>query len=167
MMSAEVYHTAFDVTTAGYKSWFVPVFGLIFVAMGLAMPKPIENGLVRETSPWRGKWSRRAFLGFAILWTSIAFLATFGDYQSAVGAMRDHKAEIVEGQVVDFHPHLGGSHKSESFVVQGVKFKYANSLVTAGFNQDASHGGPIREGLIVKIWHLNGEILRLDIRGPD
>jgi hypothetical protein len=51
----------------------------------------------------------------------------------------------------------------ESFVVKGVAFKYSDSVIAAGFNNSASHGGPIREGLHVKIWHLNGEILRLDI----
>jgi hypothetical protein len=33
-----------------------------------------------------------------------------------------------------------------------------------GFRQTASHGGPIREGLPVRIWYSNGEMLRLEIQ---
>lgn len=59
-----------------------------------------------------------------------------------------------------------GGHATESFVVQGIQFKYSDYIITAGFNHTSSHGGPIREGLLVRIWHRNGEILRLDIKEP-
>jgi hypothetical protein len=47
--------------------------------------------------------------------------------------------------------------------VHGVRFQYSDYVITAGFNNTSSHGGPIREGLPVRIWYLDGEILRLDI----
>src|SRR5947209_3961795 len=157
------YHTVFDVTTAGFRSWSFSAFGLIFVAAGLLLPLLIRAGVVRKTSPTVDRWFPRFVLGFAILWTSGSFLSTYGDYRSAVDAMQGRHVQVVEGVVTAFHPMPASGHAMESFAVAGVKFAYSDYVITAGFNQTASHGGPIRQGLPVRIWHSNGEILRLDI----
>ena len=157
------YFTYFDVTTAGFKSWQFPAFGLIFVAIGLLLPTLISSGVFRKSSPNMNRWFPSVFLGFAIFWTLTSFISTFTDYRRAVTAMQKNQAMIVEGLVTNFQPLL----KSESFVVQGVKFKYSDYIITAGFNNMASHGGPISEGLPVRIWYLGDEILRLDIKKPN
>ncbi|GAC1417844.1 MAG: hypothetical protein NVSMB69_18760 [Novosphingobium sp.] len=51
----------------------------------------------------------------------------------------------------------------EHFDVAGVTFSYSDYVITAGFNNSASHGGPIREALPVRICHRDGEILRLEV----
>jgi hypothetical protein len=163
-MSTDDYLTVFDITDAGFKSWRFPAFGLIFVVIGLLLPMLIKRGIFRKSSPTMERWFPRFFLGFAIFWTSSSFFGTFSDYRRAAAAMRDHRASMVEGVVMDFHPMPVTGHATESFTVNGVKFGYSDYIVTAGFNNTASHGGPIREGLRVRIWHLNGEILRLDIK---
>jgi hypothetical protein len=59
-------------------------------------------------------------------------------------------------------------HSMESFVVRGVRFEYSDNVSTAGFNNTTSHGGPIREGLPVRVWYRGNEILRLDVaKGPN
>lgn len=110
------------------------------------------------------KWFPRVFVGFAVVWTSISFAATFADYRGAVSALRNNRAQVVEGTVTEFKPMAYAGHGMESFVVQGVKFEYSDFIITAGFNNTASHGGPIREGLPVKIWYSGGEIPRVDIK---
>ncbi len=167
-MSDYGYRTIFDVTQAGYKSWSFPAFGLIFVGVGALLPTLIRIGLFRKTPPAMAKWFPRIYLGFAIFWTATSFLSTFIDYRRAIGAMEHNQAAIVEGPVTDFRPMPFTGHSDESFRVQGVEFRFSDYGVTAGFNHTASHGGPIRAGLRVKIWHLRGEILRLDIKeGPN
>lgn len=54
-------------------------------------------------------------------------------------------------------------HQDECFRVKNEKFCYSDYVVQPGFHQSASHGGPIREGLPVRIAYSNGQILRLDI----
>jgi hypothetical protein len=155
----------FNVANAGFKSWWFPAFGLIFVGMGLALPRLFKMGFVRPTPPPdMQKWFPRILLVFAILWTSFNFITTFADYRRAVTAMQNNRAKVVEGLVMDFKAMPYTGHAMESFVVRGVRFEYADNVCTAGFNNTASHGGPIREGLPVKIWYLGGEILRLDIK---
>ena len=151
-MSAEDYITVFDITKAGFKSWYFSAFGLIFIVIGFALPTLIRRGLFRQPPPWMEKWFPRFFLGFAILWTSTTFIGTFADYWKGVHAMHDNRAEVVEGLVTQFKPMPYGGHANESFVVQGVRFEYSDYGVTAGFNNTASHGVPIREGLLIKIW---------------
>ena len=47
--------------------------------------------------------------------------------------------------------------------MNGVSFNYSDYGVTAGFNNSASHGEPIREGLYVRIWYLGNDILKLQV----
>jgi hypothetical protein len=155
------YTTVFDVAQSGYRQWPFAAFGLIFVALGLLMPTFIRIGLLRKPPQWMQKWFRPFFLGFAILWTFVAFAGTFIQYRRAVDALRNGEAKVVEGRVAHYWQV---PHKSESFDVQGVRFQYSDFGIIAGFNHIASLGGPIREGLPVKIWYWHGEILRLQVK---
>jgi len=78
-------------------------------------------------------------------------------------AYRAGKCEIVEGMVTQFHPMPAREHDSESFVVAGKRFHYSDYSMTAGFHQSIQHGGPIREGLKVRIHHLGNDIAKLEI----
>jgi hypothetical protein len=85
------------------------------------------------------------------------------DYFNLLAAYKNGNCEKIEGNVSNFDPMPYGGHKSESFTLNGKKFSYTDFCITPGFNQTASHGGPLREGLLVRIWHQNGTIARLDI----
>jgi hypothetical protein len=51
----------------------------------------------------------------------------------------------------------------ESFCVSGVCFRYSDYVVTAGFNQTSSHGGPIRDGLPVRVTYIGNTIVKLEV----
>lgn len=70
----------------------------------------------------------------------------------------------VEGVVHDFKPMPYEGHQDECFWVKNQKFCYSDYIVQPGFHRSASHGGPIREGLPVRIAYHEGQILRLDVR---
>ena len=158
------YTTVFDVTQSGFRQWWFAASGLIFIAVGLALPALIRAGVFHKVPPFMEKWFPRVILGFAIFWTLASFVGTFGDYWIAVRTMRSNQAQVIEGVVTEFKPM---PRSMESFVVSGVRFQYSDYVVTAGFNNTASHGGPIREGLPVKIWYSGSRILRLDVKKPN
>jgi len=158
------YATVFDVTQAGFRQWTFSVVGLFLIAAGLSMRTLVRIGIFRPQYPWMMKWFPRLFVGFAVFWTLISFTSTFADYRGAVSAMQNNLAHVVEGAVTEFKRMAYTGHSMESFIVQGVRFEYSDFVITAGFNNTTSHGGPIREGLPVKIWYSGGEILRLDIK---
>jgi hypothetical protein len=55
-------------------------------------------------------------------------------------------------------------HQDESFMVEGVTFEYSDyDLSKCGFNNTASHGSPIREGLSVRISYRDDRILKIEI----
>jgi hypothetical protein len=77
--------------------------------------------------------------------------------------MRNGTAQFVEGRVSHFDPMPASGHGLESFSVEGVEFRYSDYLINAGFNNTQSQGGPIREGMPVKIWYFKDQILRLEV----
>jgi hypothetical protein len=158
------YRTVFDVAQSGYRHWAFAASGLIFVAIGFAMPGLFRLGIVRKPSAWMKKWLPRIFVIGASLWTVATFAGTFVDYRKAVDALHNGKAKVIEGHV-DHYSQV--PTKSESFDVNSVNFSYSDNLIIAGFNHTAFHGGPIRQGLPVKIWYWNGQILRLQIKSTE
>jgi hypothetical protein len=158
------YVVVFDITNAGYKSLSFPAFGLIFVALGIFLV------LFRRRIP---RWSERGtvarlifpygFLCFAIVWTLVTFVSTYWDYRAASSAGQDNSARVVEGVVTDFKPMPAAGHAMESFCVSGVCFDYSDYVVTAGFNQTSSHGGPIRDGLPVRVTYVGNTIVKLEV----
>jgi hypothetical protein len=161
-MNGSDFITVFNLADTGYRDWTFPAFGLIFVAIGLFLPKLVKAG-VFGSNPRMGPWFPIVFLGFAIFWTATAFLATFSEYLKDRDALISGKAAYVEGTVENFVPMPYTGHALESFSVNGIPFNYADGVVKAGFNNTASHGGPIRQRLYVRIWYLGNDILKLQI----
>ncbi|WP_295450449.1 hypothetical protein [uncultured Thiodictyon sp.] len=158
------YRTVFDIADAGYKSgWFVS-FGLIFVAAGtwlVATRKRLPGGWGKH--PTASNLFAFFFLGFAVLWTLGAFFSTYGAYSSLSQARRLHQVSIVEGLVTNFKPMPLTGHAMERFCVSDVCFEYSDYVVVAGFNTTTSHGGPIGEGLPVRISYVGNAIVKLGV----
>lgn len=158
------YQVVFDVASAGYKIWSFPAFGLIFIVAGM--------GLVALRRNLPGSWGKHPtasnvfaffFLGFSVLWTATSFVATYLDYSSLSNAEKTNRAEVVEGLVTNFKPMPASGHAMERFCVLDKCFEYSDYVITGGFNNTSSHGGPIREGLRVRISYLDNSIVKLEV----
>jgi hypothetical protein len=161
-MAPENFTLIFDVTEAGYRQWNFPAFGLIFVAIGIGLLIYQYLRPTQKAKTFR-RWFPFVYLAFAVVWTLGSFAATFTDYLRLRNAVRDGRCEIVEGTITDFVPMPYQGHAMEHFVVNGHYFKYSDFVVTAGFNNTQSHGGPLSEGKRVRICNVGGEIARLEI----
>jgi hypothetical protein len=141
------YRVAFDIAEAGYKSWSFPAFGLIFVVVGAVLVTFRKNlpGAPGKAHPRASAAFAWFFLGFAVLWTTIAFVTTYSDYRTAASAARTGRVGVVEGRVVNFKPMPASGHAMERFCVQDQCFEYSDFMITAGFNNTSSHGGPIKK----------------------
>jgi len=95
------FELVYDTYEAGYRYWWFPSVGLIFVAVGLTV-------LIyqhKNPSQTRSLWFRvfpRLFTGFAVVWVLISFVATFSEYWDLRQALRSGQFETVEGKVVNF-----------------------------------------------------------------
>jgi hypothetical protein len=156
------YDVVFDVVEGGYRQWYVAPLCLMLVAIGAGLVYFREH--LRFMMPrLLGAVFPYFFLGFSVLFTVLAVTGTYLQYATLRDALRDGRAELVEGTVTEFVPMPPEGHAEESFKVDGEVFHYSDYLINGGFNNTASHGGPIREGLHVRIWHVDGRIARLEI----
>jgi hypothetical protein len=103
------------------------------------------------------------FLGFAVLWTVTTFGATYIEYVQLRRTLASGAAVVIEGRVEDFDPMPYTGHKDESFVVAGKRFQYSDFDATSAFNNSKSHGGPIHEGLQVRVWYVGDRIVKLAV----
>ncbi len=160
------FRTVFDAGQMGYSTGWFPAIGLFFVCLGallvfkpVLMLKLLPHGLQGRA---RTAFSWFCFL-FSIFWTVTALSITYVKYRTAVDALESGQYSVVEGPVTDFVPMPREGHALESFSVGGTRFSYSDFTVTPGFHNSASHGGPIREGLYIRIAHVGNLILRLEV----
>jgi hypothetical protein len=150
--------TVFEITQKPFQWWFA-AFGLIFIALGIVF---IFIG--KWTSRKRSHVTGYFMVVFATLWVLIAFAWTFSEYMKYTRAYRNGTYATVEGPVENFRPMPYEGHQDECFTVRNETFCYSDYIIQAGFSNSASHGGPIREGLPVRVAYYDGQILRLDVR---
>lgn len=152
------YRVVFDVSQKPFEWWF-PAFGLLFIVLGCAYV-----WLSRRFQWHYSRLFAGFFIGFACLWTLAALAATLPEYLDLRSAIKEGRASVVEGYVTNFRPMPYQGHQDECFSVSEKTFCYSDYGVTAGFNNSTSHGGPIREGLQVRISYIEGTIIRLEIK---
>jgi hypothetical protein len=150
------YRTVFDLTVTGFKSWTFPAAGVIFIVIGVVLVAARGRLTNRKMFPF-------VFLGFAVLWTLTVAFSTYSEYRKVREVTDGGRAQVVEGPVMDFVPMPKAGHSSEKFCVSGTCFAYSDYRVTSGFNNTSSHGGPIREGLPVRVTHVGDVIVKLEV----
>ena len=160
------FQTVFDASQNGYSTWWFPAFGLFFVCLGaLFVFAPATMNRLLPRGP-KGRFRtifNWTFFVFAVAWTLVNFVVTYQQYHKVVTALRNGQYSVVEGPVTDFVPMPYTGHAMVRFTVGGHRFSYSDYVVTSGYNNTASHGGPIREGLYVRVSYIGNLILRLEV----
>jgi hypothetical protein len=152
------YITVFEITEKPFEWWFSAI-GLIGVALGILIVLVGRKWPSRRRSVLSGY----VMAAFCALWSTAAFIASYSQYRNCMDAYQSKTYQIAEGRIEDFRPMPFTGHQDECFSVQDHRFCYSDYAIQAGFNRSTSHGGPIRDGLPVRIAYFNGQILRLDI----
>jgi hypothetical protein len=98
-------------------------------------------------------------IGYILCAASLLFAAFevgnyFADRQKAVRLLNS-------GIVTNFRPMPPEGHQLESFEIAGQVFSYSDYVSTPCFNNTSSHGGPIRQGLELRIWYVDNCILKI------
>jgi len=131
-----------------YPVWF-PAGGLAIAAIALFMGRFIDKSRQVLT---------RVVAGAGVLWAVGAGAVVYVSYAEARATSRSSSTPLVEGIVYNVHPAPFAGHENESFDVNGFRFSYSDYVITGGFRQTSSHGGPIREGLHVRIRYIPSEV---------
>jgi len=151
------YHLIFDTATAGYDAWMFPAMGLIGVLIGAALvfaPNVMQTLMPGGLQGGSRRFFAWCFFLFAVAWTVLATSFATAQQMDLRSASRRNDCQQVTGVVTNFVPMPYAGHSMESFQVSGVLFEFSDYVITGGFNQTASHGGPIRPGLPVRICYV-------------
>jgi hypothetical protein len=119
--------------------------------------------LRRHLPPLLRLWFPVVVVAFGLLAVIALAFRNVPQPSELVAAYRAGRCDVVEGVVTQFHPMPPTGHDVESFVVAGKRFRYSDYIHRAGFNQTSSHGGPIHEGVRVRIHYLGEDIAKLEI----
>ena len=157
------YETVYDLLDRGYDGWPAVIQGLLSVGIGTVLY------FLRHRMRW--PIQRIVFgyvwLAFSLLWTLSVGWGTIYTYHFLREAMLTNRVDVVSGPVRDFVPMPYHGHADERFCVQDECFQYSDFDESGGgFNNTRSHGGPIEEGLPVRVTHVGGTIVRLEVATP-
>lgn len=155
------------------ESIFIP---LVFFVIGFGTYM-YHKKYVNSTSSIGLRINKRKYgMVFGIISASFSGLisillisAMFGEYFKTKSVYDNKQYQIIEGIVENFHPMPASGHDYERFTINGIEFKFSDfDESDFGYNNAASRGGVIKEGLKVRIGYFdNGNknvILKLEIR---
>jgi hypothetical protein len=120
----------------------------------------------REHWSFRKRFFGFLMTGFALMWLGLVFWLAGSEYLRAKSAYQRRTYSVAVGRVTDFRPMPYEGHQDECFTDQPARFCYSDYEITSRFNKSASHGGPIREGLPVRVSYIGDVIMRLEVRDP-
>jgi hypothetical protein len=161
------FKVVFDAANQSSVVW--PQAAIPLVLLGVGALLVFAPDLMRRLAPHGLQGRARTifsyvFFTFALGTTIFTFKTMIGGRSAAAEALRSGHYSVVEGPVTKFVPMPYTGHAMESFVVGGNRFSYSDYILTPGFHNTASHGGPIHEGLYVRIAYVGNDILRLEVR---
>jgi len=173
------YHTA---VTGAYTTiftvhdgfWRVVMKAALFIGVGVVgSVVSVIWILALRTPRWSASKHRFAawfLLVWGLLWLALATFAFSHNLRwsySFVRAYNSGAARMAEGRVHVLREQPADGHAPGDLVdIAGARLEVNYFVVTPAYTQTIAHGGALREGAQVRVWHHRGSILRVDIRGP-
>ena len=156
------YDLVFDAANSSYTIWDSIHEGILFIIFGIALnvSSTLQSMFIRGFSEKVSKRVAKFVLGFAIIFTLMSF-TSYTDSNRAKSASLNNCCKTVEGPVENYQ--LYDAAESEKFEVEGVSFNYSDFSRTGGFDTTATKGGPISEGLNVRICYISPTSKRSNI----
>jgi hypothetical protein len=161
--------TVFEIARQSNGVWSDTVFRLV---IGIAILVAGGTGVVlawsrkgRSPKHWGGYL---LIIGWSALWLFMHdFPSTFRHIEGLVEAYTQQHYQVVEGEVKVLREQpVTGHSRGDVIVVNGTQFEVNYFLMTPAYRDTIAHGGVLRNGVYARIYHQDGEILRVDIRRP-
>jgi hypothetical protein len=161
------YRTVFDASASVGPNWLIMLVcaGLLLTGACLVVYRRQWPQFFFWPRTARGLASPFAFLYLAgaVLFSLTVGISSILHYRQITAALQTGHYDIVEGRIANFVPAPYDGHQDESFCVELKCFQYSDYVVNEGFSRTRSHGGPMHEGLQVRITYLGNVIIRVEM----
>lgn len=162
------YKTVFEVTDKAFD--MITLMPLLFVVIGVGISW-FNIKYNKSKSPKRKFTIVFGFIfsGFALVMLLLTVPSSLANRNKTQKIFENQEYQVVEGKIEDFHPMPHSGHDVESFTVNGVYFEYSDYMLVYGFNNTASHGGPLkRNGQQVRLSYItvdgDNRILKIELK---
>lgn len=162
-----VFQTVYEITQEAFTDW---IYDAISLALFLILAFTIFIFLKRLGKENIAKYTKIIifplfmFLIFGIIWNVFAYK----QYINLKNVYLNNEIQIVEGFVTNVHLQYGRINK-QNFQVGQEHFEISENIYTGGFDKTVQNGGPIVQGLYVRLYYYtqfdkSKVICRVDIR---
>lgn len=154
------YRTVFEVSYLSNTYLLLTSLGCVVlgVVVGRCGPRWVEGGASDERPfwwPWCAVWAC-----FAVILAGVSLSSGWADTR----ALRDGACDVVEGAVVVLHRQPATGHDAGDLVrVGNNEFRVNYFHATAAYNRTLAHGGALSDGVRVRLHHLDGRILKVEV----
>jgi hypothetical protein len=155
------FETIYDLQQDGCRYGILPVIIAVPLLLSAFDWYRGKRWVRADGNPQAGFSPKAGCVFFGIM-AGVAFLATWGDYFHLIRAIKDHQVETLEGTIVNFRAAETIKGK-ESFEVAGQTFSFSKFAAKQGFNTLALEGSPVAEGRTVRVHHVQGQIVKLEV----
>jgi len=162
-MEVTEWVTLFDIANVEFRGWNFVNIGLLFVVVGITMKALEARWNVTFTIPWL---ANIVFFG-SVFWSIGIGGGMYRQYHNIQTQYTSGAFSSVTGKVEKFTPSSKNRHNVESFFVGDKRFSYSDYILTPGFNNMRENGGPIFEGLFVRVGYIDDVIVRLEVDAAD
>lgn len=149
------YETIFNIMDKKFTYWPTVIRNISFLSLAF-----IFFYVFRKKSTFL-KFFAYSFLIVSIL-ISISPIIHYLDYRNLRNAYIKNEAEVIEGTITNFIPMSKYGGGKETFELARHRIEFFSS--SKGFNHTSTFGGPLREGLYIRILFFNNNILKLEIK---
>lgn len=150
----------YDIVYEYSPTWWPGALVASGAILGVAIATRVPPGWFR--------WLAWSWTVFFLFLTATLLSMYLRDARVVKAAIANGSVIEVEGRVSGFVPAPYEGHRDESFVVNGIPFSYSEYVNRGGFHRTAARGGPIRDGLEVRIHYFPeyayNRILRLEVK---
>jgi hypothetical protein len=125
-----------------------------------ALMQVIMPGGLQGTPRRLFSWFFFLFAGFMTL---VVLISTIGASSRLRSDQRRGHASITEGCLQGFHPMPASGHDTERLRINGLQFAYSDYIITPGFHQTESHGGPVHADSRLRLTYIGPDIVKLEV----
>ena len=165
MIASAQYNVVFDVAEQGYRTWKLALLPALAVA-AITLPWFVsaQRHDVTDSERRNARAIVRTMVTIFVSFSVYLLIHSWSEYEEFVQRLRSGDFRTLSGPITDFQPGGVSGNRIEHFRVDDVAFDYGTAELTSAFHRTAGNGGPMREGLQVRLAVTGNKILRVEIR---